>query len=94
MSESWRYYKVLERCCASYDKYFFFFPHRALEGALIIHVFNVSHESCHEIMSGINHRYTQLSLSALWKQSSFWAEHFSELSQAQKSLLRRQRPDI
>lgn len=72
----------------------FFFPHRALEGALIIHVFNVSHESCHEIMSGINHRYTQLSLSALWKQSSFWAEHFSELSQAQKSLLRRQRPDI
>lgn len=71
-----------------------FFFHRALEGALIIHVFNVSHESCHEIMSGINHRYTQLSLSALWKQSSFWAEHFSELSQAQKSLLRRQRPDI
>lgn len=70
------------------------FPHRALEGALIIHVFNVSHESCHEITSGINHRYTQLSLSALWKQSSFWAEHFSELSQAQKSLLRRQRPDI
>lgn len=56
--------------------------------------FNVSHESCHEITSGINHRYTQLSLSALWKQSSFWAEHFSELSQAQKSLLRRQRPDI